>query len=154
MTTHNAGIKVLRIHYEANRKIHTIRKLKWRSTINCIQTKEQKDITECVGFSQYRSMNEPKIPATATAKTSTKRTSKKTEAMKIPAFLNCSLTAKAKTVLYDNLTLKDCAGKLIVKDQTVTLQNVITSVFGGPIGLNGMVSTKEKSAQKPDKGPC
>jgi hypothetical protein len=30
----------------------------------------------------------------------------KTEAMKIP-FLNCTLTAKANTVLYDNLTLKD-----------------------------------------------
>jgi hypothetical protein len=33
-------------------------------------------------------------------------TASKTEAMKIPAFLNCTLTAKANTVLYDNLTLK------------------------------------------------
>lgn len=65
-------------------------------------------------------------------------------AMKIPAFLNCSLTAKASTVLYDNLTLKDCSGKLIVKDQAVTLENVKTNIFGGQIGLNGMVSTKEK----------
>jgi hypothetical protein len=64
--------------------------------------------------------------------------------MKIPAFLNCSLTAKANTVLYDNLTLKDCSGKLIVKDQAVTLENVKTNIFGGQIGLNGMVSTKEK----------
>ncbi len=69
---------------------------------------------------------------------------KKTEAMKIPAFLNCSLTAKANTVLYDNLTLKDCSGKLIVKDQAVTLENVKTSIFGGQIGLAGTVSTKEK----------
>jgi hypothetical protein len=84
------------------------------------------------------------ISTTAPTKTESKE-APKTEAMKIPAFLNCSLTAKAKTVLYDNLTLKDCAGKLIVKDQTVTLQNVITSVFGGQIGLNGMVSTKEKT---------
>ena len=65
-------------------------------------------------------------------------------AMKIPAFLNCSLTAKANTVLYDNLTLKDCSGKLIVKDQAVTLENVKTNIFGGQIGVNGMVSTKEK----------
>lgn len=69
---------------------------------------------------------------------------KKTEAMKIPAFLNCTLTAKANTVLYDNLTLKDCSGKLIVRDQAVTLQNIKTNVFGGQIGLNGMVSTKQK----------
>ena len=69
---------------------------------------------------------------------------KKPDAMKIPAFLNCSLTAKAKTVLYDNLTLRDVSGKLIVKDEKVTLENVKTSIFGGTIGLNGAVSTKGK----------
>lgn len=69
----------------------------------------------------------------------------KTEAMKIPSFLNCSLTAKANTVLYDNLTLKDVSGKLIVRDQAVTLENVKTNIFGGQIGVNGMVSTKEKT---------
>ena len=69
---------------------------------------------------------------------------KKTDAMKIPAFLNCSLTAKANTVLYDNLTLRDVSGKLIVKDEKVTLENVKTSIFGGTIGLNGDVSTKGK----------
>jgi hypothetical protein len=69
---------------------------------------------------------------------------KKAEAMKIPAFLNCTLTARANTVLYDNLTLKDVSGKLIVKDEKVTLQNVKSSIFGGIIGLNGAVSTKGK----------
>ena len=69
---------------------------------------------------------------------------KKTEAMKIPAFLNCTLTASANTVLYDNLTLKEVSGKLIVKDEKVTLQNVKSSIFGGTIGMNGAVSTKEK----------
>ena len=75
---------------------------------------------------------------------SSKTETKKAEAMKIPAFLNCTLTAKAKTVLYDNLTLKDVSGKLIVNDQKVTLQNVKSSIFGGTIGLNGAVSTKGK----------
>ncbi|MFV5688647.1 AsmA-like C-terminal region-containing protein [Flavobacterium sp. ZT3R25] len=70
---------------------------------------------------------------------------KKVEAMKIPAFLNCTLTAKATTVLYDNLTLKDVSGKLIVKDEKVTLENVKTSIFGGTIGVNGAVSTKGKT---------
>ncbi len=68
---------------------------------------------------------------------------KKKEAMKIPAFLNCSLTANANTVLYDNLTLKDVSGKLLIADQKVTLQNVKSSIFGGQIGMNGAVSTKE-----------
>lgn len=74
----------------------------------------------------------------------TKADAKKADAMKIPAFLNCTLTAKANTVLYDNLTLKDVSGKLIVKDEKVTLQNVKSSIFGGTIGLNGTVSTKGK----------
>lgn len=74
-----------------------------------------------------------------------KTQTKKTEAMKIPAFLNVSLTANANTVLYDNLTLKNVTGKLIVKDQKVTMQNVKTNIFGGQIGLNGDVSTKEKT---------
>lgn len=74
-----------------------------------------------------------------------KEESKQTEAMKIPAFLNCSLTAKANTVLYDNLTLKNVSGKLIVKDEKLTLENIKTSIFGGTIGLNGAVSTKGKT---------
>jgi AsmA-like C-terminal region/AsmA family len=80
-----------------------------------------------------------------TAEPTKETTTKKTEAMKIPAFLNCTLTAKANTVLYDNLTLKDVSGKLIVKDQAVTLENIKTNIFGGQIGVNGMVSTKEKT---------
>ncbi|WP_426090921.1 AsmA-like C-terminal region-containing protein [Flavobacterium sp. DSR3-2] len=80
-----------------------------------------------------------------TTKVGTKTATKKADAMKIPAFLNCTLTAKATTVLYDNLTLKDVSGKLIVKDEKVTLENVKTSIFGGTIGINGAVSTKGKT---------
>lgn len=83
-------------------------------------------------------------PKTGTGNGEQAKPTKKAEAMKIPAFLNCTLTAKANTVLYDNLTLKDVSGKLIVKDEKVTLQNVKTSIFGGTIGVNGAVSTKGK----------
>ncbi len=78
-------------------------------------------------------------------KKSTTAATKKPEAMKIPAFLNCTLIANATTVLYDNLTLRDVSGKLIVKDEKVTLENVKTSIFGGTIGVNGAVSTKGKT---------
>jgi hypothetical protein len=67
------------------------------------------------------------------------------KAMKIPAFLNCTLNAKANTVLYDNLVLKAVSGKLIIQDQKATLENMKTSIFGGTIGMNGFVSTKEKT---------
>lgn len=73
-----------------------------------------------------------------------KANEKPKEAVKIPAFLNCSLTAKAKTVLYDNLILKDVSGKIIIRDQKATLENVKSSIFGGQIAVNGDVSTKGK----------
>ena len=79
-----------------------------------------------------------------TSEADTKKQTKASEAMKIPAFLNCSLTAKANTVLYDNLVLKNVSGKIIVKDQKATLENGKTAIFGGLITFNGDVSTKEK----------
>ncbi|QKJ62536.1 AsmA-like C-terminal region-containing protein [Flavobacterium sp. M31R6] len=82
--------------------------------------------------------------ATGTTEATTAKT-KKSEPLKIPAFLNCTLTAKANTVLYDNLTLKDVSGKMIIKDEKVTLENVKTSIFGGNIGASGSVSTKGKT---------
>ena len=70
--------------------------------------------------------------------------SKTQEVIKIPAILNCKLNAKINTVLYDNLVLKTASGKVIVKDQKVTLENIKTAVFGGQITANGDVSTKAK----------
>jgi len=79
-----------------------------------------------------------------TTETAAKKETKASEPMKIPAFLNCSLTAKANTVLYDNLVLKNVSGKIIIKDQKVTIENGKTNIFGGSIAFNGDVSTKEK----------
>ncbi|GAA3765881.1 AsmA-like C-terminal region-containing protein [Flavobacterium ginsengiterrae] len=78
------------------------------------------------------------------AKEETKTPAKPADAMKIPAFLNCTLNAKATTVLYDNLKLNDVSGKLIIKDEKALLENFKTSIFGGTIGLTGAVSTKTK----------
>jgi AsmA-like C-terminal region len=80
-----------------------------------------------------------------TAEPEKENTPAKTEAMKIPSFLNCAITAKANTVLYDNLVLKNMSGKMLIKDQTVALQNMSTDIFGGAITFNGAVSTKEKT---------
>ncbi len=69
---------------------------------------------------------------------------KTTEQVKIPSFLDCTLTAKATTVIYDNLNLKNVAGTLIIRDQAVNLKGLTMAVFGGKIGVNGMISTKNK----------
>lgn len=87
----------------------------------------------------------PEAPeAKSTAKKDTAPAPKaSSEAVKIPAFLDCTITAKANTVVYDNLNLKNVSGKMVIKDEAVDLQNVKTSIFGGQIGFDGKVSTKE-----------
>ena len=90
------------------------------------------------------SSNQLAVADFMTTDTAPKKETKASEPMKIPAFLNCSLTAKANTVLYDNLVLKNVSGKVIIKDQKATLENGKTNIFGGTIAFNGDVSTKEK----------
>ncbi len=74
--------------------------------------------------------------------TTTSEGKKTTEAVKIPSFLDCSITAKANTVVYDNLNLKDVSGNMIIKDEAITLNNLKMGVFGGNINMTGTVSTK------------
>lgn len=62
--------------------------------------------------------------------------------MKIPAFLECTITAKAKSVIYDNLNLQDVSGKMTIKDETVTLSQMKTNIFKGQIKFDGQVSTQ------------
>jgi AsmA-like C-terminal region len=77
-------------------------------------------------------------------KTTAKTTTTSSDAVKIPGFLDCTITANAKTVVYDNLNLTNVQGKMVIKDEAVSLQNVKTNIFGGAIGFAGNVSTKGK----------
>ncbi|WP_372745330.1 AsmA-like C-terminal region-containing protein [Lutibacter sp.] len=79
----------------------------------------------------------------SSAPAETSKTTTEKAAIKIPAFLDCTISANAKTVLYDNLDLKNLKGKMVIKDEKVTLENVTSSMFGGNIAFNGNVSTKE-----------
>tara|TARA_R110001606_G_scaffold8303_2_gene36397 strand:- start:31378 stop:34008 length:2631 start_codon:yes stop_codon:yes gene_type:complete len=72
----------------------------------------------------------------------TTETTEPTEKLKIPSFLNCTFNANAATVVYDNITLKNVSGAILIKDETVNLQNLKSDVFGGNIGFSGNVSTK------------
>jgi hypothetical protein len=67
------------------------------------------------------------------------------ESLKIPAFLDCSIQANAKTVVYDNLHLKNVTGRLLIKDQQAELQNMTSHIFDGALSISGNVSTKEEA---------
>lgn len=92
-------------------------------------------------FSVNDFMVEEAVSETET--TSDKPVATKTEAqIKIPSFLDANIKASAATVLYDNLTLKNVSGNLVIKDEKATLQNMTSSIFDGKLGFNGEVSTK------------
>lgn len=67
------------------------------------------------------------------------------EALKIPDFLNCTIHANAKKVVYDDLDLKNVTGTLIIKDQQATLDKITSDVFNGKLAVNGNVSTQNKT---------
>ncbi|PWH84256.1 AsmA family protein [Algibacter marinivivus] len=73
------------------------------------------------------------------------KTTSGSESLKIPAFLDCSINANAKTVVYDNLNLKNVTGKLYIKDQKATLQDMKSNIFDGALTISGDVSTKDKT---------
>ena len=68
------------------------------------------------------------------------------ERIKIPSFLDCTVKADAKTVVYDNLNLKNVSGTLVIKDETATVTNLTSDLFGGDLGLSGAVSTKGETS--------
>lgn len=77
-----------------------------------------------------------------TASESSNKTTAKTESLKIPDFLDCTINAKAKKVVYDNLILKDVNGTLLIKDQEADLKNLTSNLFDGVLALTGKISTK------------
>ncbi|XMO87652.1 AsmA-like C-terminal region-containing protein [Algibacter sp. AS12] len=74
---------------------------------------------------------------------STNKTTSNAESLKIPAFLECTINADAKTVVYDNLNLKNVTGTLYIKDQQAKLENLKSSIFDGALAVSGDISTKE-----------
>jgi hypothetical protein len=77
-----------------------------------------------------------------TASNDSNKTTSASESLKIPDFLDCTINAKANTVIYDNLTLTDVNGTLLIKDQEADLKNLTSSLFNGVLALTGKVSTK------------
>jgi hypothetical protein len=78
-----------------------------------------------------------------TAETATPESTKPT-ALKIPATLACSLTAKVGKVYYDNLVLENMSGKVSILNQAVALEQVKAQLFQGVLLADGTISTSAK----------
>ena len=78
-----------------------------------------------------------------TASEGSNKTTSDAESLKIPDFLDCTISANAQNVVYDNLNLKNVSGKLRIKDQNASLSDMTTDLFDGKLGISGNVSTKD-----------
>lgn len=76
-------------------------------------------------------------------KTVTKTTTP--EAVKIPDFLDATLDFTANKVIYDNLQLTNAKGTAAIANETITISNFTSNIFGGNIALSGNVSTKNET---------
>ncbi|HTM92947.1 MAG TPA: AsmA-like C-terminal region-containing protein, partial [Flavisolibacter sp.] len=79
----------------------------------------------------------------------TASTTTSTGAFAVPANMNITLNAKADAVQYDKVTYSNVRGALVVKDETVRLQNVQTEALDGSISFDGSYSTKQNK-KNPD----
>jgi hypothetical protein len=66
------------------------------------------------------------------------------ESPKIPEFLDCTITANAKKVVYDNLILNNVKGDLRIKDQKADVISLTSDLFDGKLVMSGNISTNEK----------
>ena len=87
-------------------------------------------------------LNDFMSESTNTSSGTASKSSASAEGLKIPEFLECTITANANTVIYDNLNLKDVKGELSIKDQQATLNGLTSKLFDGLLGVSGNVNTK------------
>ncbi len=90
---------------------------------------------------------EPSNKTTEEEKSTNEKASTTTEeeAIKVPSFLDVALNFSADKVLYDNLTLNNASGTLILRDEKAILKGIKAHIFDGTIGLDGSVDTKPKT---------
>ncbi|MDP2088136.1 MAG: AsmA-like C-terminal region-containing protein [Flavobacteriaceae bacterium] len=69
-----------------------------------------------------------------------------TTTFKIPKNLDLTANINVNKVQYDNITMKEVSGQLLVKDEKVTFTNTKAQLLGGAIAINGSVSTKTQPA--------
>ncbi len=72
--------------------------------------------------------------------------------IEIPKTIAFRFQSQIKQILYDNMTLDDAKGAILVKDGTVKLENFSFGTLGGEFALNGTYDPRNLDAPKFDFG--
>ena len=62
--------------------------------------------------------------------------------IKVPANIDMTINAAVATLPYDDLTLKNAKGIVIIRDEKATVKNFTFGAFGGIIAMNGLYDSK------------
>ncbi|HET6994397.1 MAG TPA: AsmA-like C-terminal region-containing protein [Chitinophagaceae bacterium] len=79
--------------------------------------------------------------AAATGSSATATTSSAAEPFIVPAGIDLTINARAGDVKYDKVNYRNINGRLGLKNETVTLQDVKTEALDGTVAFNGSYST-------------
>jgi hypothetical protein len=66
------------------------------------------------------------------------------EPITIPKNIDFEMKTTVNKLLYDNMDIQNITGKVIIRDEEMTLENLSLNMLGGKIGLNGKYSTFER----------
>lgn len=61
----------------------------------------------------------------------------------VPANINFDINASVKRLLYDKLEIEQLSGNVLMKDESVVLNNITGDALGGAMIINGAYSTRE-----------
>ncbi len=64
------------------------------------------------------------------------------EPIKVPANIDMTINAAVATLPYDDMTLKNAKGTVIVRDEKAQIKNLTFDAFNGNIAMNGMYDSK------------
>jgi hypothetical protein len=62
--------------------------------------------------------------------------------VEVPANLDFVVTTAAQNVIYDNLNLENLRGQMVIRDQTVRLENMTFTTLGATFATSGSYSTR------------
>lgn len=95
-------------------------------------------------------VNELMGPKSATAESDAKKSTSKLSVFEVPGNIDFKVAAKAGRVLYDTYDITNAQGALLVKNKTITFQNMGMNMLDGSVKMNGYYATLDPKKPKVD----
>lgn len=95
-------------------------------------------------------VNELMGPKSATTETDARKSTSKLSVFEVPGNIDFKVAAKAGRVLYDTYDITNAQGAFLVKNKTITFQNMGMNMLDGTVKMNGYYATLDPKKPKVD----